>query len=127
MKNSEIKEWSKCIMKKDESEQPVPIHLNGLTLATTNLKHALFETQSREKNTAVLFCISIQNYKKFSGFRLNNDSYTLDNQKKDEVLLQEGIAVYVLKVEKIQIENISSSLNDLTGKSIVVINLFHLG
>ena len=46
----------------------------------------------------------MQNYKTFDGFRLNSESYSAYHGEK-EVVLMEGVQMYVLHVEEYIIDN----------------------
>jgi len=49
---------------------------------------------------AALFVISLKNYHGLNGFRLNKKQYSAYHRER-EVLLCEGLPVYVLKVEQV--------------------------
>ena len=84
---------------------PTETLLQGVTVVTSVVKNALLSTQSRDKKKQpVLFVFMMQNYKKYGGFRLNTEEYSVDPSKGD-IILQEGCPVHVLKIEKITIEN----------------------
>lgn len=105
MRPDQIKCWQKQAGMKRDLSSPKPIYLNGVTVATSNLKNALLSLQSRDKRKQpVLFIYMVQNYKKYNGFRLNNDKFALDASK-EEVLLQEGCPVHILKIERITVCN----------------------
>ena len=72
----------------------------------------------------VLFVLSIKNYEVFHGFRLVEDKHTVhpDDQ---EILLMEGLQIYVLKVEEIHIKTSNWIYRELNDRILTIIHLYH--
>lgn len=75
----------------------------------------------------VVFAICLQNWKGFNGFVLDSAFYSAHPDEK-QVVLMEGIRVFVVRVEDILIDNSLDAdifWKDLNHKTITVIYLFH--
>lgn len=58
----------------------------------------------------VLFVMSIQNYKNYPGFRANTSDYS-PYCHEQEVILMEGIRMFVMKVEERKIDDKTSQID----------------
>lgn len=79
----------------------VSICMNGNISTSGNLSVGLGFTRGDEncKKVPVLIVMSFRHYKRFPGFRLNTHEYS-SYPYEDEYLLEEGVRMYVLKVEE---------------------------
>ena len=101
------------------------IKIRGNFSATSDLKVALDQAKSKnafEKPT--LFVISVRNYRGFAGFRLNQPQYSAHPHEK-EFLLQDGLRMFVLKVEEVAMESTEPGLEEWKGKYITIIHLYY--
>lgn len=99
-----LKEKNSLFIKDGHQEKPAYICMQGLTSTSQSLRTALSfgATQSKSRKT-VIFVMNIQNYAGFAGFRLNREEYSSHYYEK-EVLLVEGIPMFVLGVEDIYLD-----------------------
>ena len=73
----------------------------------------------------VLFVLSCQKYDAPSGIRMNNEAYTAFPTER-EILLQEGVGVWVLAVEKdVMIDNPHAAFAPFNGKALTIVHLCH--
>ena len=88
-----IEEWKSKVGKplQTDSSKPAAVYLKGITSTTENLRIAFKQLlPPDERFEFVIFVISLQNYKKPAGFRLNNENYTAHIADK-EMLLMDGV------------------------------------
>lgn len=69
----------------------------------------------RPKTQPVLFVLSMRNWKGYNGLRLRNEGYSAYPAEK-QLLLFQGLTVFVLKVQKVSIDNSKAGFEGYTGK-----------
>ncbi len=77
----------------------------------------------------VVFVISLQNYGNFAGFRANSELYSAHANEK-ELVLKEGIQMWVMKVDSFKVDEVTTSdslYQGYAGKVITFIHMCRLG
>ena len=67
----------------------------------------------------------IQNYLGYPGVRLNNEAFSA-YPCEGEILLREGVLVYILDFDQVEINNRHKSFAQYTGKTVTVIYMANL-
>ena len=141
MKKDWIEQWRDCIgmqglkeknslfIKDGHLDKPAYICMQGITSASQSLRTALKygKTTSPSRRT-VIFVINLQNYRGFQGFRLNREDFSSHYHEK-EVLLLEGIPMFVLGVEDVILDlrkNNKTIWKEFNQKTITFIHLCNL-
>ena len=130
------KAWSKQETNWFRKENnPGWVHLPGVTSTSLSFKVALqFAKVAHDPMSAnskdlqsVLFAICLHNWSGYNGFRMDSALYGAHPDEK-EILLMEGVPVYVLGVEEMEVDNSLSGddfWSELNMKRVTVIYLFH--
>lgn len=113
--DNRISAWRSSLVSRN-GDQPQPVQIRGHISANENYRIALNQIKrigSREDtHQQVLFVILMQNYSKkgLGAFRLNGESYSA-HPDEQEVLLMDGLPVFVLHIEQVFVENPLTSDN----------------
>ena len=105
---------------------PKFIRIASYSSCSQNLKVGLEFAIKNQKpdHVPVLYAITCQNYQPILGIRLNNEAYTA-YPSESEIVLEEGILVHVLSVERnVVIDNPHTSFQKFNGKILNIIHLF---
>jgi len=73
----------------------------------------------------VIFVICLQNYNGFKGFRLNKAKYS-SHHHDEELLLLDGVTMFVVNVEELVFETEVESLLQFNNKTFTIVYLFNL-
>ena len=115
-------------------DSPGCIHLPGATSTSESFKVALdfarappSQSAASEQLHSVLFVICLHNYERFNGFRMNSAMFSAHPEER-EILLMEGVAMYVLGMEEMYIDNFESTdafWKNFNMKTVTVVYLYH--
>lgn len=94
---------------KDGTAEGVTVY--GYFTATENIKTAFDSAVGSPALKPVIFTITLRNFNGYNGFRLNTCDYSAFPQE-NEHILQDGIKLFVLKVEDTMIENEHNGFED---------------
>jgi len=115
----------------DSNKKKVPgvVKLQGYTSPTFNPRIALDYASCNSKQLAlglkpVVFVICLQNYYGYKGFRLNLTRYS-SHHFEEEVLLLEGIKMFVVHVEAVPFQSEIDSLKKYNNNTITLVYLFN--
>lgn len=114
--------WCQSSVGKKKGPYPVGISLPTEAKLTDHMDVALDQIKSRNWSKSMtipaLFVVGILNFDKFNGKLVKNHEYN--------VILDQGINVYVLQVQKLKVEEDTMLANYLTpGEEITVVYLFN--
>ena len=119
-KQDRLKHWTKKIGSL--------VRIPQITSCSQSLKVALnlaIPDEPKPGYSSVLFVIICHNYYSPKGIRLNNGAYTPFPAER-EMLLMEGVAVWVLEVEEsIYIDNDHDSFTKFNGSTLTIVHLYH--
>ena len=112
--DNRISAWRSALVSRS-SDQQQPVQIRGHMSANENYRIALNQIKrisNREDAQQVLFVILMQNYAKngLGAFRLNGETYSA-HPDEQEVLLMDGLPVFVLHIEQVFVENPLSTDN----------------
>jgi len=129
MKARWINDWARKVIMPFRGDGAQNIKFHGNMTATENVKTALkLATPMATFEKPVLFIISARNYRGYSGFRLNLPQFSPFHQEQ-EILLMDGIYIFVLKVEEYHFDRsmeIIPGFEDFnSSKYITFIHLFY--
>lgn len=117
-------EWIKPF---EENVAKEEVYLPGNTSCSLKLEVALkFALDGIGPDfTPVLFVFSMQNYVDPKGIMLNNEAFSAYPEEA-ELLLSEGIRVFVLAIDEgVKISNTSKTMGRFNGKRVTIVHLYH--
>ena len=103
--------------------------MQGTTAATLNPRVALDFANCNQKQVAlglrpVVFVLCMQNYYGFKGVRVNLTRYS-SHHFEEEVLLMDGIKMFVVSVEEVTFQSEIDSMQKYNDKRLTLIYLFN--